>query len=103
MRINRLSLVSILVVGIAPIVWALANPTAENCEKKGGTLEMREITQGKYNVCAWTENGVRSECEEWAFYRGHCQISECAQWMIDEDAKKELRSYCKEPLKKMAE
>lgn len=88
-----------------PIVWALPNPASANCVKQGGTLEIREAAgQGQYGVCVWTidisdeeeigPSALRSECEEWAFYRGQCLKNECEQWVIDKDEKEKPRSYC---------
>lgn len=47
----------------------LANPASVNCEKKGGTLEVRKGKKGEYGVCKFP-NG--KECEEWALLRGKC-------------------------------
>jgi len=48
----------------------MANPASVHCEEEGGTLEMREDTDGgQFGMCIF-EDG--SECEEWAFFRGEC-------------------------------
>ena len=46
----------------------LANPASVNCEKIGGTLEIKkDATGGEYGMCNFA-NGT--SCEEWALYRG---------------------------------
>ncbi len=50
---------------------AMPNPASVFCEENGGTLELREDPAGgQMGVCVFED---RSECEEWAFYRGECQ------------------------------
>ncbi|MBS3073779.1 DUF333 domain-containing protein [Candidatus Pacearchaeota archaeon] len=50
----------------------LANPASVFCEEQGGTLEIRENTEGQYGVCIFSSG---KECEEWAFFRGECSAS----------------------------
>lgn len=48
----------------------IANPATINCEKKGGKVDIRTAEDGSQSgVCVFPD---RSECEEWAFYRGEC-------------------------------
>ena len=48
---------------------AIANPASENCEKQGGTLDIRDEVGGQVGYCVFVGG---SECEEWAFFRGEC-------------------------------
>ena len=48
---------------------AIANPASENCEKQGGTLDIRDEVGGQVGYCVFVDG---SECEEWAFFRGEC-------------------------------
>jgi uncharacterized protein len=46
----------------------LANPASVNCEKVGGTLEIKkDASGGEYGMCKFA-NGT--SCEEWALFRG---------------------------------
>jgi len=51
----------------------LANPASVFCEENGGTLEIRDETEGQVGYCVFPDG---SECEEWAYYRGECGLSE---------------------------
>jgi len=49
---------------------AIPNPASENCLAQGGTLEIRERTDGgQYGVCFFEDN---RQCEEWALLHGDC-------------------------------
>ena len=49
----------------------LANPASVYCEEQGGTLELREDSDGGvYGVCIFPDG---SECEEWAYFNGECR------------------------------
>ena len=51
----------------------MPNPASKNCIDKGYKLEIREDKDGgQYGICIFS-NG--SECEEWKFFRGECEIS----------------------------
>ena len=48
------------------------NKASEHCEGAGYTLEIRNDENGnEYGACIFNDT---SECEEWAFYRGECDI-----------------------------
>jgi putative hemolysin len=48
----------------------MPNPASVNCEKQGGTLEIRkDAGGGEYGMCVFADN---TECEEWALLRGTC-------------------------------
>ena len=48
----------------------MANPASVNCVNKGYKSEIRSSADGsQYGVCIFPD---KSECEEWAFYRGDC-------------------------------
>ena len=50
------------------------NPASVYCEENGGELEIRDDDSGgQVGYCLFSDG---SECEEWAFYRGECQIGE---------------------------
>lgn len=53
----------------------LANPASVFCQEQGGQLEIRtdKKTNGQYGVCIFDD---KTECEEWAFYRGECKEGE---------------------------
>jgi putative hemolysin len=51
----------------------MANPAAVNCIDKGYNYSIRaDENGGQYGVC-YKEN--YTECEEWAFFRGECEIT----------------------------
>ncbi len=51
----------------------MANPASVYCIENNGTLEIRTDEQGgQYGVCISLEN--KKECEEWAFFRGDCEL-----------------------------
>jgi putative hemolysin len=48
----------------------IANPASANCVQKGYRLDLRTDTNGnQIGVCVFPD---KSECEEWAFFRGEC-------------------------------
>jgi putative hemolysin len=48
----------------------LANPASQNCEAKGGTLQIQKRGDGgEYGICVFEDN---LQCEEWAMLRGDC-------------------------------
>jgi len=49
----------------------ISNPASIYCEDNGGRLEIRNEENGQVGYCLF--EGV-SECEEWAFFRGECNI-----------------------------
>lgn len=51
-----------------PATAGMANPASVNCEKVGGTLEIKkDASGGEYGMCKFA-NGT--SCEEWALFRG---------------------------------
>jgi putative hemolysin len=49
----------------------MANPASINCTKQGGVLSIRKRADGsEYGLCTFQD---KSECEEWALYRGECK------------------------------
>jgi len=66
--------------GTCEVAWdekqkvGFANPASTYCVKQGYKLEIRNDAQGnQYGVCIFSNN---LECEEWAFYRGECNLNE---------------------------
>jgi putative hemolysin len=57
---------------LAPDQPALPNPASVFCEEQGGQLEIRtDASGGQVGVCIFPDG---SECEEWAYFRGECQL-----------------------------
>lgn len=51
-----------------------SNPASNNCQEKGGTLDMRKYQDGRsYGVCIFSDG---SECEEWKFLKGTCSLGD---------------------------
>lgn len=49
----------------------IANPASVYCIENNGILEIKNDEQGnQYGVCIKNEK----ECEEWAFFKGECQL-----------------------------
>lgn len=88
-KLLLLVVASILIMGLIPFFRAtkttktpittenyqkqtLANPASVNCEKKGGTLQIRTNgAGGQYGLCNFSDNMA---CEEWALMRGNCPL-----------------------------
>jgi putative hemolysin len=52
----------------------MPNPASVYCEENGGALDMREDESGgQVGYCQFPDG---SECEEWAFFRGECQVGD---------------------------
>ncbi|MCX6788664.1 MAG: DUF333 domain-containing protein [Candidatus Jorgensenbacteria bacterium] len=50
----------------------IANPASENCVKVGGNLQMQKKEDGsEYGLCYFEDARA---CEEWALFRGECQV-----------------------------
>lgn len=49
----------------------LANPASTYCTERGYTLEMRNGQGGQVGICVFPD---KSECDEWAFFRGQCGV-----------------------------
>jgi putative hemolysin len=48
----------------------IANPASAYCQEKGGKMEIRTAEDGSQNgICVFPD---KSECEEWAFFKGEC-------------------------------
>ncbi len=47
----------------------IANPASVYCTERGYQLELRNGPNGVVGVCIFPD---KSECEEWAFFRGEC-------------------------------
>jgi putative hemolysin len=49
----------------------MANPASVYCEQNGGKLDLRQDASGSaVGICIFTD---RSECDEWAYFRGECK------------------------------
>ncbi len=49
----------------------IANPASVYCTERGYTLEIRNTANGQVGYCVFPD---KSECEEWAFFRGQCGV-----------------------------
>lgn len=54
-------------------VIGMANPAAEYCEERGGTIDLREGEGGVSGFCIFDDG---SECDEWAFFNAECAIGD---------------------------
>ncbi len=53
------------------VVPGIANPASVHCEQNGGQVQFRKDAQGgTLGICVFPD---KSECEEWALYRGACK------------------------------
>ena len=48
----------------------LANPASEYCVEQGGTVDIRQDSEG--NQAGYCQFDDGSECDEWAYFRGDC-------------------------------
>ena len=49
----------------------MPNPASANCTQKGGKVDIRKDAKGaEYGICVFPD---KSECDEWAFFRGECK------------------------------
>ena len=93
---KNLTKIGLIVFGFSPVLLALENPASVNCIKNSGKLEIRKTSRGdEYGVCVW-ETRCKSECEEWAFFRGTCKKNECAKWRAFYDSEGKYISECGE-------
>jgi putative hemolysin len=50
---------------------AFGNPASQYCIDNGGSLEIRNDSNGnQYGICIFSDG---SECDEWEYYNGKCQ------------------------------
>ncbi len=47
----------------------MANPASVFCAENGGTVDIRDETNGQVGYCVFDDG---SECEEWAYFRDEC-------------------------------
>ena len=53
------------------------NPASVHCQEQGGKLEIRQdAAGGQHGVCVFAD---KSECDEWAYYRGDCKPGDSVQ------------------------
>ncbi len=53
----------------APVI-GLPNPASVYCQQQGGKTDIRKTAAGEVGYCVFPD---KSECEEWAFFRGECK------------------------------
>lgn len=52
----------------------IASPASVFCIENNGNSEIRSDSNGnKIGICTFNLNGKKSECEEWAYFRGECK------------------------------
>jgi putative hemolysin/membrane-bound inhibitor of C-type lysozyme len=71
-----------------PAPVALANPASTFCVENGGTLEMKETPKGQQGICSFL-NGA--SCEEWALFRGDCNVEGVSTTGHYSDGKSEVQ------------
>jgi putative hemolysin/predicted secreted protein len=54
----------------APV--GMANPASTYCVQQGGKVEIRKTAQGEAGYCVFPD---KSECDEWAYFRGECKFA----------------------------
>jgi putative hemolysin len=75
-RIKRFFLMSVLMIMLLLAACKpnsnIPNPASVHCEENGGTLKIETDASGEQTSLCLFEGG--GACEEWAFYRGDCQV-----------------------------
>ena len=56
-------------------VMNMRNPASVFCAENGGQVDIRDEADGSVGYCVFAD---KSECEEWAFFRGECKPGETA-------------------------
>jgi putative hemolysin len=51
--------------------YSIANPASVYCAERGYQLAIRNTADGQAGHCVFPD---KSECEEWAFFRGQCGV-----------------------------
>ena len=79
-HIVGLILVALVLSACAPITPAapaanMPNPASVFCAENGGQVDIRDEADGSVGYCVFAD---KSECEEWAFFRGECKPGETA-------------------------
>lgn len=54
----------------------IANPASVFCVEQGGKLSILDTKEGQTGYCTFDD---KSECEEWAFFRGECKKGQIKQ------------------------
>ena len=52
----------------------IANPAAVKCIQDGGVAEPYKTAGGEAALCVFKDKSI---CEEWAYFRGECQVGKC--------------------------
>ncbi len=77
-----------VVVTPTPAPVAIANPASVFCSEHGGTLTIKDTPDGQSGVCTFP-GGV--SCEEWALFRGECNIAGVSNTGVYSDGIIEVR------------
>ena len=51
----------------------MPNPASVFCEQNGGSLQIRQTSEGEAGICVFPDG---SFCDEWAFFRKECQTGQ---------------------------
>ncbi|MGM5488200.1 MAG: putative hemolysin [Nanobdellota archaeon] len=70
MKYLLLILVSIALLGCQQET-EMPNPASEYCIEQGGTLDIRDTSEGQVGICVLPDG---TECEEWAYMHGECPM-----------------------------
>lgn len=67
---------------------AVANPASVFCVESGGTLSMNTTTDGATGTCTFPTG---EQCEEWALFRGECDVENVSKRATYSDGKHIVR------------
>ncbi len=67
---------------------AIANPASVFCAENGGTSVVRKSPEGEMSDCTFPDG---ASCEEWALFRGECNVAGVSNTGIYSDGKTEVK------------
>lgn len=73
---------------VVPSPVTLANPASTFCAENGGTLQMKDTPAGQQGECIFPNGGT---CEEWALFRGECNVEGVSNTGLYSDGKTEVK------------
>lgn len=80
----KTTLILFATIFTAYFLQAAPNPAYVNCIKNNGTIETRTDNKGnEFGICMFDQSGVKSECNQWDYFRGECAPGECAFWSVE--------------------
>lgn len=84
------SLVYVILDHYKNTTFQIANPASVFCNENGGSLEIRNTTEGQIGVCKFSDGTV---CEEWDYYNGDCSVG-YSKYLTLEDYYADVNTYC---------